>query len=302
MKLWCAMLLVLGLQAQAEQPAFAEVPLPDTQVIELPDPSSGRQYQLWLDLPASYQQDKDKRFAVLVLTDANYAFPLVRSINNRLGAGGQNIEDFILVGLSYAKQDNATDSRSLDYTPTNVRAKAKPESRYGAKAYGGAPAYQQYLKTQVLPYLSQHYRVDPKRLIFVGHSFGALLGSQILLTEPQLFSHYVLSSPSLWFDQHWVWQQEKRYAQSHQDLPATVLLYAGAYEQQGPTARHYKTNTLNMVADMQKFAALLQSHQYPSLQLRQQVIADEDHLSVFPRMISDALLQLLPGTGPYTPG
>ena len=63
MKLWCAMLLVLGLQAQAEQPAFAEVPLPDTQVIELPDPSSGRQYQLWLDLPASYQHDQDKVFA-----------------------------------------------------------------------------------------------------------------------------------------------------------------------------------------------------------------------------------------------
>ncbi|WP_337881157.1 alpha/beta hydrolase-fold protein [Rheinheimera sp.] len=301
MRLWLLALMIFGWTAQAQQ-EFPELSLPDTQVIELPDPSSGRQYQLWLDLPASYHTHQDKRYAVVLLTDASYAFPLVRSINNRLGAGGQNIEDFILIGLSYAKQDSATDSRSFDYTPTNVLAKAKPESRYGAKAYGGAAAYQQYLKTQVLPYISRHYRVDPKRLMFVGHSYGALLGSQILLSEPQLFSHYVLSSPSLWFDQYWAWQQEKTYASTHQDLPANVLLYTGAYEQQGPTARHYKTNPLNMVADTQKFAVLLQSRQYPSLQLRHQVIPDEDHLSVFPRMISDALLQLLPGTGPYTPG
>lgn len=300
MKRWFSALLVLSFTVQA-QDEFPELSLTQTQVIELPNPVNGRQYQLWLDIPASYHSSK-KTYPVLVLTDANYAFPLVRSIKNRLGAGGQNIEDFILVGLSYAKQDNATDSRSLDYTPTNVLAKAKPEKRFTAKAYGGAAAYQQYLKTQALPYLNQHYRLDPKRLIFVGHSYGALLGSQILLSEPQLFSHYILSSPSLWFDSPWAWQQEQSYAKNHKDLTATVLLYAGAFEQHGPTARHYKTNKMNMVADMQKFAALLQSRHYPSLQLQQQVIPEEDHLSVFPRMISDALLKLLPGYGPYTPG
>ncbi len=44
------------------------------------------------------------------------------------------------------------------------------------------------------------YRVDMKRKIYVAHSYGGLLGAYILLTEPTMFERYVISSPSLWFD------------------------------------------------------------------------------------------------------
>jgi len=75
---------------------------------------------VWIDLPASYGKTA-KKLPVLFVSDANYAFPLIRSIRNRLGTGGQNIEDFVIVGLSYAKGDTPTASRNLDYTPTATR-------------------------------------------------------------------------------------------------------------------------------------------------------------------------------------
>lgn len=305
MKFCLGLLLLLGsistLQAEEALPAYS---LSNTVVHQLPARSNGRHYEIWIDLPAGYNDvdaSSQKVYPALFVTDANYAFPLIRSIRNRLGAGGQNIADFVLVGLSYAREDSPTDSRSLDYTPTNVLAKKSGNSQsYGAKAYGGAALYADYLRQQVIPFVLQHYRVDPKQKIFVGHSYGGLLGAQLLLTQPDTFNSYILSSPSLWFDHGYMLKQAQQPSTSRTRLSATVQLYAGEYEQIKAGARYARN--VNMVADMQQFEAMLRQRHTDGLRIHSQVIADEDHLSVFPGMISRALVKLLPGTGPYTPG
>jgi uncharacterized protein len=292
----CA-LFSLNLGADEQFPAWE---LPNTQVHQLPAQSNGRHYEVWVELPPSYGKT-EKKFPVLFVSDASYAFPLIRSIRNRLGAGGQNIEDFVIVGLSYATEDNPTDSRSLDYTPTNVFKRAKkPGENFGAKAYGGAALYAQYLQQQVIPFVLNNYQIDPKRKLFVGHSYGALLGAQILLTQPDTFDTYILSSPSLWFDDKTIFRLEQQYAAKHKDLTAKVQLYAAEFEQIKPGPRY--ANRVSVVDDMLLFENSLKSRNYPGLQIQSQIIADEDHLSVFPSMISRALVKLLPGYGPYTPG
>ncbi|MDR7121057.1 alpha/beta hydrolase-fold protein [Rheinheimera soli] len=292
----CA-LFSLNLSAEEQFPAWE---LPNTQVHQLPALSNGRHYEVWVELPPSYGKT-EKKLPVLFVSDANYAFPLIRSIRNRLGAGGQNIEDFIIVGLSYAKEDNPTDSRSLDYTPTNVLANGKKRSKHlTAKAYGGAALYAEYLRQQVIPFVLNNYQIDPKRKLFVGHSYGGLLGAQILLTQPDTFDTYILSSPSLWFDDKTMFKLEQQYATKHKDLKAKVLLYAAKFEQIKPGPRYARR--VSIVDDTLLFEKNLKSRKYPGLQIQSQIIADEDHLSVFPSMISRALVKLLPGNGPYTPG
>lgn len=299
MKLWIAALALLSLSLTAEE-QFPAWELPNTQVHQLPAQNTGRQYEVWVELPPSYGKT-EKKFPVLFVSDANYAFPLIRSIRNRLGAGGQNIEDFVIVGLSYAKEDNPTDSRSLDYTPTNILAKGKkPGKNLTAKAYGGAAFYAEYLRQQVIPFVLNTYQVDPKRKLFVGHSYGGLLGAQILLTQPDTFDTYILSSPSLWFDNKTMFKLEQQYAAQHKNLKARVQLYAAEFEQVKPGKRY--ASRVNIVEDTLQFEKVLKSRHYPGLQIQSQIIADEDHLSVFPSMISRALVKLLPGTGPYTPG
>ncbi|SEH77488.1 hypothetical protein SAMN05660691_01312 [Rheinheimera pacifica] len=275
--------------AQQQAPAYE---LSDTAVHQLPS-ANGRHYEVWIDLPASYGKTT-KKLPVLFVSDANYAFPLIRSIRNRLGAGGQNIEDFVIVGLSYAKGDTPTDSRNLDYTPTATRA-----------GYGGAALYADYLQQQVIPFVLKHYQVDPNRKLFVGHSYGGLLGTQILLTKPETFDTYILSSPSLWFDKKYMFKLEQQYTARQQQLKKLnktlrVQLYAAEYEQIKDGPRYAKS--VNIKADMQQFEKTLKSRNYPGLQVESQIIADEDHLSVFPSMISRALVKLLPGYGPYKPG
>ena len=69
--------------------------LPNTFVHSLPDPRTGKKYELWVDVPKSYA-GTDRRFPAVLTTDAPYAFPLIGSIRNRVGQSGQNIEDFVL--------------------------------------------------------------------------------------------------------------------------------------------------------------------------------------------------------------
>ncbi len=261
----------------------------DSEVWDVPDPVSGRGYQVYVALPPSYAKQPQRRYPVLYVTDADYAFPIIRQLARRLNVEGPRIEEFILVGLSYGKGEDGGVSRQRDYTPTPNGPSTAPANA----VHGQARAYQAYLRDQVKPYITARYRTDPARALFLGHSYGALLGTQILFTEPGMFNGYVLGSPSLWYDKMHALKLEAGYAQQHRDLTANVFLYVGAYEALRKGDRRYN-QTVDMVADNRALEAALQSRKYPGLKLKSVVLNDEDHLTVAPRGFMQALRYLLP--------
>ena len=111
---------VASAQAIATQPAGAPQPytLKDTEVRDVHSAILNRDYQIFVALPPSYGQRPEHRYPVLFVTDADYAFPLTRSIGRRVGDHGAGLDEFVLVGLSYAKGDTPVYSRNRDYTPT----------------------------------------------------------------------------------------------------------------------------------------------------------------------------------------
>jgi predicted alpha/beta superfamily hydrolase len=295
-KVVCAMIMAAGLlscidvtRAQT-QPAKVQrgegspYVLTGTEVWDVPDPVSRRGYQVFVSLPASYEKESNRRYPVLYVTDANYAFPVIREISRRLNVEHAQIDDFILVGLSYAKGEDGTLSRDRDYTPTPNGPSGTP----AGAVQGHGLAYQAYLRDRVLPFIAQRYRTDPRRALFLGHSYGALLGAQILFTDPGMFSGYILGSPSLWYDKHHIFNMEAMYAAGHRDLAAKVYMYVGEYE----TNRFNRTNDL--VADNRELEGRLKKRKYPNLVLKSDVLNDEDHLSVAPRGFIRGLKYLLP--------
>lgn len=259
----------------------------DSEVWDVPDPVSGRDYQVFVAFPSSYAAQPKRRYPVLYVTDADYAFPIIRQISRRLNVEGPQIEEFILVGLSYGKGEDGMASRRRDYTPTAYGPRSAPASAI----HGQGRAYQKYLADQVKPFISGRYRVDASRSFFLGHSYGALLGAQILFTEPGLFSGYILGSPSLWYDKRHAFKLEAGYAAQNRDLPAKVYLYVGAYEALRKGDRRYN-RTVDLVADNRALEAVLQSRKYPSLQLKSVVLDDDDHLTVAPRGFTQGLKYL----------
>lgn len=281
-------------------PTLPQLQLPGTAVHELTAEGSGRPYQVWVSVPASYE-DSDRSYPVVFVTDAAYSFPLVRSIRNLRGRDGRNIEDFILVGLPPQTGLSSRESRNRDLTPTDPLLNPSRNRRvYSTAHFGEAAAYRDYIERQVFPLIQQSYRADMSRKVFAGHSYGGLFGSYVLLTRPAMFQHYILGSPSLWFDRHSIDRFEQEYARTHWDLDAKVMMYIGALETPGSSPRNLRD--ADMVGHMRRFERTLEARGYPRLSIDSQVIQDEDHLSVFPATISRGLLWALPGEGPYTNG
>lgn len=259
-----------------------------SEVWDVPDPVSGRTYQVFIALPRSYADHPGRRYPVLYATDAGYAFPLLNQIARRLNAGGPAIEDFILVGLSYAVGEDGMSSRRRDYTPTLAGGPGAPTNA----VHGQGDAYLAYLRDQVLPFMAGRYRTDENRRYFLGHSYGALLGTQILFTQPGLFAGYILGSPSYWYDGHYMERREAAFAAAGQDIEARVYMYVGQYEDTRPGDPRFATRH-DMVTDARRMVGALRGRDYPSLQVELEVLEGEDHLSVAPRGFTRGLKYLL---------
>lgn len=256
-----------------------------------------RSYRIFVSLPNGYAQNPSHRYPVLFITDTTYAFPLVRNIGRMVGDKGKGLEEFILIGLSYAVDDTSQYSRRRDYTPTPRGPRSSITSDMPGRPvmHGQAEAYRLFIRDEVFPVVADNYRVDMDRKVFAGHSYGGLLGTHMLLTEPAMFDKYILSSASLWWDRRLMFQREQDYANQHQDLPVDVFLSIGSYETLNPASDdpRYMTQA-DMLRDMQQFETKLKSRNYPGLRVESTVIADEDHLSVYPAAITRGLRWAFP--------
>lgn len=271
-------------------PAFA---LENTEVRDIRARDLQRDYQLFVALPDSYNEGR-KRYPVVFVVDANYSFPVARNIAQRLHKHAR-MEEVIVVGLSYARGDTGVYSRRRDYTPTVPRlSEYRSDMPQRRPAFGEAPAYARFMSTEVFPLIARQYRADMQRKIFVGHSYGSLLGLQVLLSEPRTFEHYILGSPSLWFDAGVMFDREKAYAAKHRDLPASVFFGIGGLERLAPGKKRSRTEEdADMVEDLREFDAALRTHRYRGLTTRVRVFPDEDHASVFPLILTHGLRSYL---------
>lgn len=281
--------VLLAISAAAAATDAAPYQLDATEVRDVPAPALRRDYQLFVALPDSYGTGA-RRYPVLFVTDANYAFPIVRGIAQRLHRHA-GMEEAIVVGLSYARGDSGVHSRRRDYTPTVPRNHAyRPDMPGRAPAFGEAAAYGRYLTGTVLPFVAKHYRADLQRTVFIGHSYGSLLGLQVMFDQPGAFQHFILGSPSLWFDRGVMFGREQAYAAGHKDLPGSVYVGIGSTETLAPGRQRDRSGeNTDMLADARDFQRALAGRRYPGLALRLEVFHGEDHASVFPFLLTHGL-------------
>ena len=268
-------LLLWGAPPASAQPA--PYALERTEVHRLHSRVLQRDYELYIGLPPAAASGS--RHPMLFVTDAPVAFPVIHAMARRLGHEGPQAQQMVLVGLSYARGDSPTVSRNRDYTPRQ-RASSTQDS---SLRYGEAEAYVRFLREEVLPYLEANVpQADPARRYFAGHSYGGLFGAHVLLHHPDLFQRYILSSPSLWFDQGLVLREAEQLVARRSSVKAQVLLLAGAKEQAAPRRRPRPGVEADgdIVGDTRRFERALR--QLPGIQVQRQIVADEDHLSVFP--------------------
>lgn len=247
----------------------------------------GRSYDLYIKLPSGYHSNRNETtvYPVMYLNDGGYCWVTAVGITRApFNHGGY--EKAILVGLSYAKGENAVDSRTRDFTPTKISG-AKRET-------GGAKDYLTFLKNEVIAFVETHYRADSDRRMLVGQSYGGLFGAYALIEEPGLFQDYILTSSSLWHDNKVMFSLEQKAAERGRALSGRVYLAVG--ETETPAihgGRH------DMVGQQGAFAKQLRSRGYENLIVKDEVLEEGTHLTTFPIGLTRALRWMLPGDDIY---
>ena len=258
-----------------------------SEVKTLRSKTLGRTYDLYIKLPPGYDAEKNSKrlYPVVYLNDGGYCWLTAVGVTRApFNLGGY--EKAILIGLSYAWGEDGFDSRTRDLTPT----KAQDWSR----VTGGAKDYLNFLKNEVLPVVETNFRADPQRRMLVGQSFGGLFGAYALLEEPGLFQDYVLTSPSLWFDNEVLFELQEQVAKKGTRLSGRV--YSAVGETETPainSGRH------DMVGQQAEFAHRLRSLEHKDLIVKDEVIPEGTHLTTFPIGFTRALRWLLPGEKPF---
>lgn len=232
-----------------------------------------RTYDVYVKTPPGYDapENAGRRYPVIYLNDGPYTFQVASGVT-RVPFNQGRLNEFILVGVSYAKGEDPAESRSRDLTPWVDPQTGQPT--------GGAAAYLNFLKTEVMPLAEGRYRIDPSKRALSGQSYGGLFGLWVALTEPDLFADYILTSPSIWFARRAIFETEAAFAANHKDLKARIYLATGAFER--PGAEGCRGCRTDMVADQQRLAKALEARNYPNLQIRSDVIAGTYHETTYP--------------------
>jgi predicted alpha/beta superfamily hydrolase len=285
-KMLCLLLCCALTSGAAAVPAYQ---LENTEVRDIHAAALKRDYRVFVALPDSYAEGT-RKYPVLFVVDADYAFPIARGIASRLHKHA-GFEEAIVVGLSYARGDTGVYSRRRDYTPTVPRDGSYRSDMPGrAPAFGEAAAYGRFVVDEVFPLIASTYRADMTRKAFAGHSYGSLLGLELLLGRPESFEHYILGSPSLWYDRGTMFDRERAAARGRRDLPASVYFGIGGLETLPAGKRRTRSDdAADMVADLRDFTAALRAHRYPHLTLQMEAYPNEDHASVFPIALTHGL-------------
>jgi predicted alpha/beta superfamily hydrolase len=238
--------------------ALASAPpytLPNTQVRTLPRSVDGRDYILYVALPASYQREPQKRYPVLYLCDGYWDFALVRGFYGNL-VYDRVVPELILVGFGYPGHSPDFEAlRAHDYTPEPL-----PD-----RDSGHAPEFLTTIEHQIIPFVEASYRADPGYRVLAGSSLGGLFTLYALFTNPELFQGYIAPSPAVNWASSWLFSYESQFAEKHPSLQARLFVTGAGAE------------APDFLAAIQRFDAQVKQHAYKGLTYEFRLVEGERH-------------------------
>ena len=229
--------------------------------------------------------------AVLVVTDANGLFGLTVD-TVRLMQIPALVPSMLVVGIGYpnaATLLDTVDVRARDLTPTTSPRFAQS---------GGADSFLGLLRSELWPQHAEEHPAACKNSIYFGHSLGGLFGAYVMLTQTDMFDRYILSSPSLWWDNEYVFELERSQALTGQSLDTSAVIGIGSLETdagrraegvnlpQGHPAKP-PSGHLDMVDDARRFSSQVSGRD--GLDLHHVEAAEEFHATVPPVVLNQAL-------------
>ena len=255
--------------AAQDSDSFASGPivLANTEKRPLTAETNDRPYLLYVCLPPNYEQDADKHYPVLYITDGYWDTATVNSMYGNL-IYDEAVPEYILVGIGYADPEmNPQTERTLDLSPVEDPAVQEPS--------GGGDDFLQVIQTEIVPFIDEEYRTADYKVLG-GSSYGGLFVLYAMLSDPEFFDAYIAISPHVGYKHRWLFAEESRYRwagdgeRNHTALP--TRLFMSAAEKEWPT----------FFGDILAFDQILQHGKYEDFDYKFRVIDGEKHAGTKP--------------------
>ncbi|MBK1438618.1 alpha/beta hydrolase [Parapedobacter sp. ISTM3] len=234
------------------------------QSVELHSKVVGDTFTISIQTPKEYTTEPDKHYPIALLIDGDFYFPTLAPLMRQYEMTGL-LPPIILVGIGYG------DFQKMD--ALRMRDLLYPQSLETDEldAPGGGLDFYRFITDELLPYLEADLRVDTTQRTLLGHSFGGYFALFALLQQTQMghqiFSNIVSASPSLWYNDFYLYQLPEELASAHPREKLNVIITAGGLENEEWT-----------LSPLQKLTVLFNHQSVPNLYLNAFIYNFLDHM------------------------
>ena len=231
-------------------------------------------------------------YPVIYVLDGNAFFQTVaettRLQSRRCDKTG--VPSAIVVGIGYpGAKDFVADRRFYDFTPpaNSVHLPNKPN---GGKwpNNGGADLFLDFIQEELKPFIQDNYPVNLNQQCLFGHSLGGLFTLYALFNQTITFQNYIASSPSIWWNNQAVLEEEKQVTNlSANSKTINLFLSVGSLE------KDY------MIKDTEALFNRLNQLPNSTMYTSYHKATGENHLSVVPTVLSRSLRFIFKNYSPY---
>ena len=244
-------------------------------------------FEIYISLPYSYA-NTDTTYPVFFNLDANMCFGITDNVVHVLSTLNKEIPEMIVVGIGYTIKGVVDWAawRCRDFRPTSNPEKDKAWQDRLSKASGrkdivvtsgGADKFLAFIREELIPFIESNYRVSSSDRAIAGVSASGLFTLYALFQHPETFQRYFAASPSISWDEPYMYKLENDFAASFNDLPVKLFMCVGGLESE------------SYINNMNKMAELMRSRNYPNLKMETMIFENETHGSIYQAAISRAL-------------
>ncbi|MET3038291.1 alpha/beta hydrolase-fold protein [Chryseobacterium sp. NRRL B-14859] len=137
-----------------------------------------------------------------------------------------------------------------------------------------------FLEKELEPYIESQFKTTDKYLF--GQSLGGLLATEILLKRPEMFNHYFIISPSLWWDDESLLRQAGQLLAKSPDTKKFVYISVGKGEH--PV----------MIKDAEELYDVVKKSNKKNWTLEYKMMETDNHATILHRSLYEGLVRLFP--------
>lgn len=149
--------------------------------------AAAHRYHVFISYPQSYMEATERRYPIVYLLDGDTLFPMLAP-QHLLLTYDESLPEAIVIGIAYGSYDPIMNRRDYDFSA--------PAADSGENQ-GGAPAFLQFLKSELIPQVEARVRADPTRRVLLGQSRAGYMVLWSAYADPDLFWGRIASNPSV---------------------------------------------------------------------------------------------------------